>query len=343
MKNSLTIFIALLICSLTISNAYKSLSSVSKLSLTKIFNKDDTPKEKNQKAFRSNGDEPMDGISNETDHQNKDLSKIQNQEVPKEEEIKIDPKLLVSPEAYHKKEELETIKEPQEVEVNELSEDDEIISDTGIEEKFTEREVKPDTPVPSLGPLLKKSNPPSNTAKRLGVVPVEKAFQNTKNIVHSFGSYKPSKKMWYFHKKIKTLGCRGIGSQMNVELEGYRYTVMVPVDMKELQVSILYPKHIEAGYSAGYRMSYLDRLYFDNSLLNSVYKLPYTDVQNEYYGDTIELNGIIYNVPAGEHTLKITSMSESNQDHQYMFCLYGGYNNKEVPVVISLTGFPDSE
>lgn len=166
----------------------------------------------------------------------------------------------------------------------------------------------PDTPFPSLSELPKKKAP-----QRVTIVPDENALKNSKNIYYAFGTYKPPTQMWYFNKKIRLVDHDYSPKEIK-EKTFFSHVVQLPMEMKELNVKFLFNAMLISNKNGGETADYYYMLKINDINVDSVYKAM--DYSHEWYvSQTHELNGTLYNLPAGQHTITLVATSKSNRNH----------------------------
>lgn len=173
-------------------------------------------------------------------------------------------------------------------------------------------------------------------AKR--VVPDSAVLKNSPNLHYIYGKYKPSGKMWYFHKKIQG-GWGGFYPQFFVHTN-----IVLPTKMKELSITFqftIYQWHYNQNQPNSGWFGWIAELYFDNEVISRQFFQISIMHPNYHSASSVTLDGSIFNVPAGNHEAKIKIFTLNNN----YIAFYGtisnlnGYYANE----IAMMGYPSTD
>lgn len=169
-------------------------------------------------------------------------------------------------------------------------------------------------------------------AKR--IVP-EAALKSSPNLHYAYGEYKMPTKMWYYHKKHgSSIGCYS-------ECWYYNFAFVLPTQMKELDASTQFVIHYRSeAHSNGYWPGFIVELYIDDEVIAKQSTFGSETSTGFYDTYPVNLTGKLFNVPAGNHRIRLRISSPTNNYKAAYPSIsgHGSYYKTEIVMV----GYPSS-
>lgn len=179
--------------------------------------------------------------------------------------------------------------------------------------------------------LPKRTNN-QNTSK---IIPYDSTILLSKNLLYSYGTYDLPNRAWYYHKKLNDFP--GSGNYNRSSRDFYPQNVITfktPLEMQELTVSVQF-----LIYYYGYSDSYNEYpgveniLMVDGIIMDNMVDSTQEGNSGYYFYRSIYLEGSLYNLTAGSHTLSIAGKSRASYVHYINI-------NSTYPMIISMVGYP---